>query len=102
MVEMLIDWQPFLYGIEVVTDTSKAMKCKLESYSIIIYRIAQNSGGEKLWWQISNFQRLPRKTLANARSCSIGWGQNIRIPRVANRSQSKSFADRSVIAKLFQ
>jgi len=29
------------------------------------YRIAQNSGGEKLW-QISDFTVLVRKTLANA------------------------------------
>jgi len=30
------------------------------------YRIAQNSGGEKLW-RISDFKVLAKKTLANAR-----------------------------------
>jgi len=36
------------------------------------YRIAQNSGGEKLW-RISDFKVLARKTLANARdTCIIG------------------------------
>ena len=42
----------------------------------LCYRIAQNSGGEnegEKVWRISNFQLLARKTLANARSCSIGW-----------------------------
>ena len=32
---------------------------------IMIYRIAQNSGREKLW-RISDFKVLARKTLANA------------------------------------
>ena len=76
---------------------------------IVTYRIAKNSGGEKLW-RISNFQLLARKTLANARSCSIGWGKilanhtswSIAISHNANRSQWKSFVDRSVIAKLFE
>ena len=42
------------------------------------YRIAQNSGGEKLW-RINNFQLLARKTLANARFFSIDRGKLWRI-----------------------
>ena len=55
------------------------------------YRIAQNSGGEKLW-RINNFQLLARKTLVNARSFNIDQGKTLanhiclRLPSTDNEN----------------
>jgi len=45
------------------SDTISGETC--DQYDTYIYRIAQNSGGVKLW-RISDFKVLARKTLANA------------------------------------
>jgi len=44
-------------------------------FFLLIYRIVQNSGMEKLWW-ISDFKVLAKKTLANAQYLYYGRREN--------------------------